>query len=292
MSSLIGGLLALLTSFFKAGSGLVNKYNLNDNMNEYIAGWGYRAFALPILSLLVFITGVPELHREFWISLCISIPISVVATIFFMRALKISDISLVSPLSGLTPALVLVTSPIMLGEFASPLGIIGVLFVTMGVYFLNIQEAATGYLAPIKALFDDRGAQYAMAVAGMYSISANIDKIGVESSSPIFWTFSVHVGVSIIFLFIIEYKFDNGVRRATKQWKSLLPMGTLSGLGTAAQMFAITYTLVVYVNAIKRATLIWEILGGKIIFNEDGFKQRIIGGSIVIIGIILISLAL
>ena len=293
MSSLLGGLFALLASLFKSGSELTSKSHLNSELDEYVAAWGYRAFALPVLTVLILIVGVPDIEPMFWVALAVGTPLNVLATILYMKALKHSDISLVSPLKAMTPMALLITSPIMIGEFASPFGIAGVFFVTIGVYLLKASSASMDdVFAPFKAIGRERGAQYALGVVVIYSITANIDKVGVEASSPIFWTFAVHLVLAVILLIIVQFKSEDNVGQAFGEWKALLPMGTLSGLGVAAQMFALTYTLVVYVIAIKRTALLWNILGGALFFGEEGLQERIVGGVFIVIGVVIISISL
>lgn len=293
MSAFIGGGLSVIASLLKAASELTSKYSLDDDLNPYIAALGYRMFALPILSILVIIFGIPNLESEFWIAISINAPISVVATILYMKALQLSDISLVSPIKALTPMALLVTSPIILGEFASIHGTIGVLFVTFGVYTLKISAASLNdILGPFKSITKEKGVQYAFIIVILYSISSNVGKIGVEASSPFIWTFAIHLLVSTILIPIVYYKVNGVVRRSSESKWQLLAMGSFSALAVVAQSAAYLHTLVVYVIAIKRTALLWNILGGSFLLDEKGIKQRLPGGILIVIGIIIISTAL
>lgn len=292
MSAILGAAFAFVSSIFKSGSELTSKYFLNEDMNPYVAAFGFRAFALPILSILVWFFGIPEVEETFWIALIFGGSLNVVASILYMKALKLSDISIVSPIKAMAPMALLITSPIMINEYASPVGSIGVVFVTVGVYALKLSKDQESFIEPIIKLKNDRGARYAFYVMMIYSITSNIDKIGVESSSPIFWTFSVHMFISVVIMIAMIYVTEDGPAEVRKEWKKLLPMGTFSGLGVAAQMTAITYTLVAYVIAIKRTALIWNIIGGAILLEEDNIKKRLPGGILIIIGIIIISTSL
>lgn len=293
MSSLIGFAFAFMSSLFKSSSELSTKYFINDELNEYVAAFGYRFFALPVLSILVFITGIPEISNDFWIALVSSVPLNVIATVLYMKALKHSDISIVSPIKAMSPMLLLVTSPIMIGEYASPMGAIGVIVITVGVYSLKLSSASTdNILMPLQKLSEEKGAKYALLVMIIYSITSNIDKIGVSSSSPLFWTLSTHLCISALLLLLVYIKVDNGFTQVRTNSKKLLPLGTLSGLGVAAQMAALTYTLVVYVIAIKRTALLWNIIGGNVLLGETNLRERLFGGLLIITGVIIISISL
>jgi uncharacterized membrane protein len=292
MSSLIGVGFAFLCSLFKSGSDLSSKYFINDNLNPLVASFGYRAFAIPVLSILVAILGIPEIQTHYWMSLAIVTPLNVLATILYMKALQASDISIVSPIKAISPMALLVTSPIIINEYASPIGIVGVVLVTAGVYSLKVSSEQEDLLEPIRKLKEEKGARYAFYVMLIYSISANIDKIGVEASSPVFWTLSSHITISVVLLAVVLYQVDDGLEEIRDNSLKLLPMGTLSGLGVAAQMVAITYTLVVYVIAIKRTALLWNILGGTLFLDESDLKQKLAGGVLILIGVVIISISL
>lgn len=292
MTSIIGIGFSLVCSFFKSGSDLSSKYFINEDLNPLVASFGYRAFAIPVLLILVAIFKVPDIERAYWISLVSITPLNVVATILYMKALEASDISIVSPIKAISPMALLVTSPILINEYASPIGIIGVVIVTAGVYALKTSAKQESFLEPIKKLKEEKGARFAFYVMLIYSVSANIDKIGVEASSAIFWTLSTHVSISLVLLFIIFYKLDDGIEQIKSNSNKLLPMGTLSGLAVAAQMIAITYTLVIYVIAVKRTVLLWNILGGTLILNESRIKEKLKAGILIVIGVVIISMSL
>lgn len=293
VSSVIGILFAFLASLFKSGSELTTKFLINNELNEYVASFAYRFFALPVLTILVYIFGIPEVSTRFWYALLLATPLNILATILYMKALKHSDISIVSPIKAMAPMALLITSPIMIGEYASPVGIIGVVLITFGVYSLKISEfSKETLLRPFKKVLEEKGARYAFLVMIIYSITSNIDKIGVENSSAIFWTFASHIVISIGLGIIMYKQVDNPYNTISNNWKGLLPIGTFSGLGVAAQMTALSYTLVVYVIAIKRTALLWNIFGGTLLLGEKDLKERAFGGFFIICGVIIISLSL
>ena len=56
-------------------------------------------------------------------------------------------------------------------------------------------------------------------------------------------------------------------------------------------MAAINLTLVAYVVSVKRTSAIMSVLFGYFIFKERGIKERLIGATIMIIGVLLIVLS-
>ena len=60
------------------------------------------------------------------------------ALLIFFKALKKLDLSLAIPLLSFTPIFMLLSSFILLGEFPSLLGILGMILVVSGIYVLNL----------------------------------------------------------------------------------------------------------------------------------------------------------
>ncbi len=57
----------------------------------------------------------------------------------------------------------------------------------------------------------------------------------------------------------------------------------------ASQMTALSLTLVAYVIAIKRTSAVFSVILGWAIFRERGFKARLLGSSIMLLGVIAIA---
>jgi len=208
-----------------------------------------------------------------------------------MRAIKVSDLSITVPLVAFTPLFLLMTSPLMLGEFPAPLGVIGILLIVLGSYLLNIKSVSKGFLGPIKALLKEKGAKLMLFVAFLFSITSNIDKIGVQNSSPIFWAFSINLFVMLAIIPLIFYKSEHDFSSIKTDFKVLFPIGFFSALAIIFQMLAISLILVAYVISIKRASVIFGVLWGYLIFNEKGIKERFTGALVIVIGVALITLS-
>jgi len=256
----------------------------------------------------------------------------VVTTVLYMKALKYSDLSISVPMLTFTPLFLLVTSPIILGEFPSLLGLLGIFLIVSGSYLLNIKEFKQGYLAPFKALFRERGPKLMLIVAFLWSITSNYDKIGALNSSPLLWILAVNLFIAICMIPLLlkysltssqktsvlppSYKGTSGLSPYSKKTsvlssssqirssrdkdngvliqqniKILVIMGLLSTLTSIFQIYAITLTLVAYVIAIKRTSVVFSVLWGHYIFHEKGVKERLLGASIMVMGVVCIVLS-
>lgn len=223
-------------------------------------------------------------------ALSFDVPAGVAATVLYMKAIKASDISLMSPLAAISPALVLVSSPFIVQEFPSVLGLIGVMTTTVGLYVLKLNKINRDWSAPLRSLFKEEGAKYMFGMLIIYAISAPVGKLGVEASSPVMYSTALHIGQIIFLTPLMIIKSGNWRTELKNNSKALSGIGLLSGIASIIQMTAYTYTLVVYVIAIKRSgILISTLVGGKI-FKEEHLRQRLLGAAIILIGLILVAL--
>ncbi|MDI6806298.1 MAG: EamA family transporter [Candidatus Aenigmarchaeota archaeon] len=285
----LGFIFAFITAIFESTKDLFSKKGLQ-KVDEYVVAWGLRAFALPFLLPLLLFISLPTLDGYFWYALFIGGGLNVITTILYMKAIKLSDLSITIPMVTFTPLFLLITSPLIVGEFPSVLGIVGICLIVLGAYFLSIKEVRKGLFAPFKVLTREKGPVIMLLVAFIWSITANIDKIGVLHSSPIFWVISTNVFLTATLSPIMFLRSKNTTREISVNIKGLIPVGLFSALALIFQMTAIKLTLVAYVIAIKRASAIFSSLYGFFIFKEAGMKERLLGAVIMVLGVFFITL--
>ena len=289
MNTTVWFIFAFLTAFFESTKDIFSKKSLK-NIDEYIVAWALRFFALPFLLPLLFFIKIPVLGDQFWLALLIGGSVNVITTILYMKAIKLSDLSITVPMVTFTPLFLLITSPLILGEFPGISGIIGILLIVAGAYLLNINKRFQGYFAPFKALLREKGPRLMLVVAFIWSITANIDKIGLLNSSPIFWVIAVDVFITLCMFPIMFYKSREQVRQIPINLHVLLPIGLFGSLTLICQMTAINLTLVAYVISIKRTSAIMSVLFGYLIFKEEDIKERLLGVTIMVLGVLFITL--
>ena len=167
--------LATSVAFIQSLKDVYNKTQLK-NFDEYIIGCSLTFFTSLFLSPLLFLIDIPKLGNNFWLALSVGSSLNAIAYTLYLRAIKISDLSIIAPITTFSPLFLLVTSPLIIGEFPQPLGMTGVLLIVVGSYLLNIKEKQKGYLAPFRAIITDKGSRLALLVAFIWSISANFGK--------------------------------------------------------------------------------------------------------------------
>ena len=282
-------ILAILSAFFEAVKDVVSKHNLKAN-DEYVVTWSLTFFTAAFLTPLLFIIEIPRLNQQFWIALLIGGSMNAVIALLYIKAIKLSDLSLTVPLVALTPLFMLLTSPLIVGEYPNFFDGIGVFLIVMGSYLLNIKEKSQGYLAPFKALLYQPGSKLMLLVAFLWSITTNFDKIGVQNSSPIFWVFALLTTMSVLLLPVLLHKTSNPKRQIIQYLPMLMATGFFNALGVICQMQALTMTLVVQVIALKRTSVLMGVLFGHFIFKEKDIQERFLGAAIMMGGVLFITL--
>ena len=258
--------------------------------DEFVTAFSSRLFGIPILFAAILYTGIPDLGTNYFL---MAVPVSLViagTSILIAKAFKESDASIVTPMFAISPILVLFTSFFILGEVPSPKGVVGVLMIAFGAYTLKLEESH-GLLEPFKQLWVERGVQLITVVILIYSITSNLDKLGVQASSPVMWPLTVYTLSTLFMLPIMMKKSPDWKSKMRDDWKLLALLGVFGGVSIIFQMAAIELTLVSYVVSIKRLSIPLTVVLGYFMLNEkDGFKERIIGSMIMAVGALLISL--
>lgn len=282
---------ALLSALFYSLKDALSKSGLRDT-DEYVVAWAFRFFTFLFLMPVLALAGIPPLGGSFILVLLAGGLLDAAATVLFMKALKSSDLSLIIPLGTFTPLFMLITSPLIMGEFPTALGLAGMLLIVAGSYTLNTREGkSSGYLAPFRAFLHQKGPRYMLIVTLIYSITANFDKIGVQNSSPLFWPLASNLFISLVLFPLMLHKSSKNVSQVPRRLKSFIPIGIFNALQMAFHMIALSLTLAAYVISVKRIDAVISVLLGRSLFKERHVRERLLGAAIMVLGVALIALS-
>lgn len=296
--------LTLGSAILESIKDLLSKQSVRGN-HPLIVSWSFSAFTLIVTGPVVFLfesfdsfgldRGRPffELishHPNFFLYAFIASALNILVQFIFMKALKSSDLSLALPLITFSPLFLLLTSPIMLGEYAKPAGYAGVIIIVLGAYLLHMDHRSPGLFAPISALYNETGSRLMLIAAFLWSITANLDKIGIQLGDPLRWILTVQL-LSALGILPLFFLFQiNPVPILKKHWISLLAIGMTGGLSMILQFSALEMTLVAYVISVKRLSVVFGVIGGSLFFKEAAFRARISGALLMAAGVAVISL--
>jgi len=279
-------ILALCTAFFEATKDVYIKYVVRkiDTGIVILSMWLY---AVPFLAIILVIMGIPPLQPYVWGILLLNGILLAISGMCIVRGLKLDDVSVTVPLLSFTPALLLITSPLIVGEFPSLGGLFGILLIVIGSYVLNLSKRKKSLFAPFKALIERKGSRLFLVAAAIYSITANTDKIGMEGSSPFFWGTAQAVAVSLCLLIYMLFRQDRKIRQLVKP--SLVLLGLIFATLVTFHMIALQLTIVPYLIAIKRTSILIGIIMAHFLFKERNFSERFSGATLMVLGVALIA---
>lgn len=281
--------LALIGALCDASRDLISKASLK-NCNEYIVSWGIFAFGLPFVCGLALTNGIPIIKSNFYFAVSCSLVFNLAATVVFFKALKAADLSLTIPLISLTPFFMLFTSPLIVGETANFSGWVGVIFIVVGTYLLPVTQSGKGYLAPLVAIIQHKGTRLMLYATILRSFCGTFDKVAVSASSATFYGFVIYSLLTICLLPLAIAKSQNFYMEVKENISMLTAIGFLCGLGTTICLVAFSYTLVPYVIAVKRLSVLFAVLGSGYFLKEKETIKRSSASAIMICGIIIIAI--
>jgi uncharacterized membrane protein len=260
------------------------------NSNEYVVAFSRSFFSSLCLLPLLFFIEMPNLDNIFWLTILFSASLFSVSSILYMRALKISPLSLTIPMLAFTPLFLLITSPLILGEFPSFFGLTGILLIVFGTYVLGIKEASRSYLAPFRALVKEKGPLIMLFVAIIFSIVSSLIKLGIEHSNPLFFPIIFNVFTSGLLFPAMLTKSKKSIKRICVNVKVLFAIGLFSALMSISVQNAMKLAIVPYVISVKRTNIIFSTLYGYFFLKEKCITERLVGALIMVSGVLLISL--
>lgn len=277
---------AVFAAFFESSKDILSKKFLTKK-NRYILMLATPFLTAIYFSILLFFVGIPPLNSTYFLALILSSLLNAVVQYLYVKALQISEISNAIPFLNFTPGFLLFSSPIIVHEYVKYIDIIGIIVLLLGSYLLSLRTVSD-YRLPFKKILRDPGPKLMLTIAFIWSITANLDKLGVENSSTIFWLFSLHGCIFLMTLPWIFFRQKSTFIELSKSWCFLIPISLANTLAVGCQMIALKLTFVTYVISIKRFSTIITACIGCLYFRESWTKYKLIGMTLMFVGGVLI----
>jgi len=284
--------LALLSAIFIALKNVITKRLVSLTDRNVILYTGYLFSALFAI-LLIFFAGIPEIKPAFYYSIIIASIIDIIAMTFFLKAIASGELAKTFPLVAFTPVFLIATSFLILGETTSIIGLSGILAISLGAYLLRSESVRVGILEPLKLLLREKGSRYMLITAFLFSLIGPLFKKAILNSSPFFALATTKfLGTLLLILFFLPQKKICTIHKKIASNFKLLFLQSIAIFFAALALFAaLNFSIpAVYVISIKRTSILFTIILGFILFKEKNFARNLIAGTIIILGIFLISL--
>ena len=260
------------------------------NANDSVLVWIQYGFALPFLLLLLYFAYPKHIiYSVYWVAFINGI-ILLVSTYLMVKAIHNGDLSSSMPMLSFTPLFLVVNSYLFLGELPTLHGFIGIVLIVLGAFIINVKDFRNGFTAPFRSLVINKGSLYCIIVAFMWSITANLFKIGILGSNPVYYSMLVYFVISVMMIPILGFKFRDSIRDIKSNFALLSILGIASAVMVVLSSYSMLNAIVPYVIAIKRSSVVFSIFFGYYMFKEKNIKPALIGAIIILAGGILITL--
>ncbi len=247
-------------------------------------------FLLPVLLFIKW----PVLDSVFFQTLLILVPFEILALLLYMRAIKASPLSLTIPFLAFTPVFIVLTGWFVLGESVSVTGFAGILLTVSGSYVLHLNLRKEGLLAPFKAVLREKGSALMLCVAVIYSLTSVLGKRAIQHSGPVFFAAFYFVILGLIVpavIFMFETRSRQIGRTLLKPTGPWIAVGLAQAIMVLTHMWAINLVAAAYMIAVKRTSLVFSVIFGKLVFGEENIRQRLAGACLMLLGVAVIAAA-
>lgn len=280
--------LAVLAAFSLATADALTKKHFS-RLSAYEMGITRLTYTLPWLVIALFFIPWPCLDRTFFLAFGAALPLEVLAFLCYMRAIKISPLSLTLPFLAFTPVFIILTGRLILGETVTGLGIAGILCIVAGAYSLNLSQARTGVLEPFRAIFREPGSVLMLLVSFIYSITSTLGKLAVLHSNPYFFGVSYYMVLALLMLSFLPLAKNARAENLLKNPRAGLMVGAFMAIMVISHMLAISLVEAAYMIAVKRTSLLFGVLYGAWLFREAKITERLAGALIMMVGVLIIG---
>jgi drug/metabolite transporter (DMT)-like permease len=240
------------------------------------------------------LAGFPSLSASYFAFASGSVLINLLANYLFLRAVQVSPLSLTTPYLAFTPVFTAFVALVTIGQVPTSWGWGGIAVVCVGAFAMNPGEAGQGPLAPLKALWTERGSLYMLIVALLWSITPVLDKQASDLTHPLWHTMFLAGMVGMLFL-LARVATERGISSLWKEFKTtpkwLLAAAMFSVGAMTFQLASYAYIDVAYVETVKRALGVTSaIAAGYFLFGERDIARRLVGAVVMCVGVAMILL--
>ncbi len=276
-------LLSVLSAFFQVLRNMAMK-RLGHELDEYINVWGRFTFILPFTLGFALYHGLPDIRPGYWMACALFALTQNVATLCLSKALKLSDISVVTAIWKVGLVFLLVAGYFTLREVPTAGGILGVLVTLAGVYLINVRSARRSAWAPLAALVADPAMRYTVLAAFLYAPSVVAAKAAVLASDAYLGALGPYAAASLLVTPLVLVTSRQRFRYVPRYWKEFLGLGLFATLTSVCHGLAYQRTLSSYVEAVKQVEVLFALGIGWIVFGERERVLQSVWGCLAIVG--------
>ena len=215
--------------------------------------------------------------------------IGLFSALLFLKAIKQSDLSLTIPLLSLSPMFSSLFSFFFLNEQLSNIQYLGIFLIILGTLILYSKKLTIYEIfKSFKIILKNSSAKLMVLVSIIWSLTPVLDKICLKNSSVNIHGFIQSLGMITLLIFLFK-KDTVQTENTKKNWRIILLTVFIGSTATILQFYAILTNYVPIMESIKRSIgQLSSVFLGKIFFNEEVNKPKVVGVIVLSIGVYFI----
>ena len=215
--------------------------------------------------------------------------IGLFSALLFLKAIKQSDLSLTIPLLSLSPMFSSLFSFFFLNEQLSNIQYLGIFLIILGTLILYSKKLTIyEIIKSFKIILKNSSAKLMVLVSIIWSLTPVLDKICLKNSSINIHGFVQSLGMITLLIFLFK-KDKVQTENTKKNWRIILLTVFIGSTATILQFYAILTNYVPIMESIKRSVgQLSSVFFGKIFFNEEINKPKVVGVIVLSIGVYFI----
>ena len=250
-------------------------------------------FYIPIFIMLgafPFPTG--SIDQKLWLFSSLSGFVQTVYFICLIKAYRVGDLSLIYPISRSYPLLTQIWATLLIDEILSIQGAIGILLVTFGIFVMFMRNLRSRSVMPEPNPLNSRIYLYAFAAVLTGSFISLIDKVGLQLTRPIYYTWFINFWMAVYTGGFILFRKGGALAKIWQDSKrEILVIAALQNLSYFSFMMALQMSKVGYAVAFRQVGALFGAFMGILFLKERHWKTRMAGALILTLGLVLIALA-
>lgn len=283
-------MLVLISAIFMTVQNIIQKKILfKEHSSEFLTVFCLLMwiFLLPFASKIDF-----SIHKNTLLLIYIISLLSVFSWLFLLKAYRHMQVSSIEPLRNIGPLLVLFLAFIFLEEVIKPINLIGIFFLVIGAYLLEVYTNHGNIFKPL-SLFKGKYVHFMIYSLLIAAVAVILLKKVLLKTNPLTVLFFTFFFASLNML-IIQFTFYKGMQDILHVLKT---NGFLAAIAVIATIISdLTYymaiiipgTFLALILSVRRlSTLFVTIIGGEI-FHETRLISKSIACIIMLIGVYFI----
>ena len=256
----------------------------------FIIGVVHACLALVCAPLLFGVT-IEATSIDVWSNMLAAATLAVAGNTLLVHALRSGDLSILGPVNAYKSVIGLILSIFLIGEYPSPLGIVGVLLIVAGSYLVVDRQVDQPGRNAFVLFFLERGIQLRFAALILSATEAVFLKRAILLSSP--WTVFVlwsllGVPLAAIAFLVEDARAKDQIMILRRSWKTFLALAFTTGLMQMTTVLTFDRMQVGYSLALFQLSTIVSVLLGYRYFQEHHLRKRLVGSIVMTAGAMII----